>query len=358
MAKQKFKLISLNKRIASSIALLLFVSSTIFGQDVQFSQFYSAPLYLNPAFTGATQLTRVGTNYRSQWPALEANFVTLSAYVDHFIDDKNSGIGFLIQTDKAGLAGLRSTSFTGTYSYQLPVSETFTFRVGANAGYYLRDVNFSNLTFGDQFDPTTGQQIPGQGTAEQFDAGAYKSFFNIGSGALLYSNDVWLGLAVDHLNTPNQSLIGEEDKLPMKFSVHGGYKFQFASGVTGQGMYTKPQERSLTPTFQYKQQGKFSQIDLGMYYTFEPIVFGLWYRGVPYKAVDGVANNESIVVLLGFTKKTKDSNFKVGYSYDITISKLGSSSGGAHEFSLSYAWFTGDPRKPPKNVRLIPCPDI
>ena len=355
MATQKFKLIPLNKRIVLAIALFLVIHSTsVMGQDVQFSQFYSAPLYLNPAFTGATQLTRVGTNYRSQWPALQANFVTLSAYVDHFIDDKNSGIGFLIQTDKEGLAGLRSTSFTGTYSYQLPISETFTFRVGANAGYYLRDINFSNLTFGDQF----VDGVLTNPTGEQFNTGAAKSFFNVGTGALLYSNDVWLGLAVDHLNKPNQSLIGEEDKLSMKFSVHGGYKFKFASGVTGQGMYTKPQERSLTPTFQYKQQGKFSQIDLGMYYTFEPIVFGLWYRGVPYKPVDGVSNNESVVVLLGFNKRTKDSNFKVGYSYDITISKLGSSSGGAHEFSLSYAWFTGDPRKPPKNVRLIPCPDI
>ncbi len=344
----------MNKHL-SAIAVFIFLStSTIVGQDVQFSQFYSAPLYLNPAFTGATQLTRIGSNYRNQWPALEANFITLSAYVDHFIDDKNSGIGFLIQTDKAGLAGLRSTSFTGTYAYQLPLTEVFTVRVGANAGYFLRDVNFSNLTFGDQF----VDGVLTNPTNEQFDAGAPKSFFNVGSGALLYSDDVWLGLAVDHLNKPNQSLIGQEDKLAMKFSVHGGYKFRFKPGVNGQGMYTRPQERSLTPTFQYKKQGLFNQIDLGMYLTFEPMVLGLWYRGVPFQTVNDFTNHESVVVLVGFTQKTKDSNFKVGYSYDVTISKLGSTSGGAHEFSISYAWFTGDPRKPPKNVRLIPCPDI
>jgi len=344
-------------RLLSALAAFLFLgTSTLFGQDVQFSQFYSAPLYLNPAFTGATQLTRVGSNYRSQWPALQANFVTLSAYADHFIDDKNSGIGFMIQTDKEGLAGLRSTSFTGTYAYQLPISEMFTARVGANAGYVLRDINFSSLTFGDQFD-ANGVLINST-TAEQFNTGANKSFFNVGSGVLLYSDDVWLGVAVDHLTKPNQSLIGQADKLPMKISVHGGYKFYLKSGVIGQGMYASPQERSLTPTFQYKQQGQFSQIDLGMYFTYEPLIIGLWYRGVPYKQVEGFVNNESVVVLLGFSQNTKDSRFKVGYSYDVTISKLGSSSGGAHEFSISYAWFTGDPRKPPKNVRLIPCPDI
>ena len=343
----------MNKRILSALAVFLFISiSTLFGQDVQFSQFYSAPLYLNPAFTGATQLTRIGSNYRNQWPALEANFVTLSAYVDHFIDDKNSGIGFLIQTDKIGLAGLRSTSFTGTYSYQLPLSEIFTMRVGANAGYYLRDINFSNLTFGDQF--VNG--VLTNPTNEQFDTGATKSFFNMGTGALLYSDDVWLGLAVDHLNKPNQSLIGEEDKLPMKFSVHGGYKFRFTPGVSGQGMYTRPQERSLTPTFQYKQQGKFTQIDLGMYFTFEPMVLGLWYRGVPYKSVNDFVNHESVVVLVGFIQKVKSGNPVKNLEnkdIDLRLHNVFKTSK-----ALSYAWFTGDPRKPPKNVRLIPCPDI
>lgn len=344
------------RKYTALAAFIFYSCSLAFGQDVQFSQFYSAPLYLNPAFTGATQLTRVGSNYRTQWPALQANFVTLSAYADHFIEDKNSGIGILIQTDKEGLAGLRSNSFTASYAYQLPISEKFTVRAGLNAGYFLRDINFSNLTFGDQYDANGVLINPT--TAEQFDTGANKSFFNIGSGALLYSDDIWLGLAVDHLNKPNQSLIGEDDRLPMKFSVHGGYKFYFKPGVTGDGMYAHSQERSLTPTIQYKQQGKFSQMDVGMYLTYEPMILGLWYRGVPFKNVDNIVNNESVVVLVGFSKKTRDSIFRVGYSYDITISRLGTSSGGAHEFSISYAWFTGDPRKPPKNVRLIPCPDI
>ena len=105
------------------IARLLFVGSAqVYAQDVQYSQFYSAPLYLNPAFAGSSEYTRVGANYRSQWPALEANFVTMSAYADHFIDDKNSGVGFLIQTDEEGLAGLRSTCLAAFYAYQLPIS--------------------------------------------------------------------------------------------------------------------------------------------------------------------------------------------------------------------------------------------
>ncbi len=325
------------------------------AQDVQYSQFYSAPLYLNPAFTGSTKFTRVGTNYRSQWPALEANFVTLSAYVDHFIDDKNSGVGFLIQTDREGLAGLRSTNFAGFYAYQLPLSKTFTFRVGASAGYVLRDINFSSLTFGDQYDANGFITGP---TAEQFNTGAQKNYFDMALGFMLYSESAFIGLSNSHTTQPNQSLIGEESRLPMKWSLHGGYKFFLKSGVIDHGLYAEEQERSITPTFQYRNQGVFNQLDIGLYFTFEPIVIGAWYRGFPFKKVGEFSNNEAAVFLLGYSKRNRDNILNIGYSYDITISKLGSSSGGAHEFSMSYAWFTGDPRKPPKNVRLIPCPDF
>jgi type IX secretion system PorP/SprF family membrane protein len=343
-------------RIGFVIAVVIFFKGfNAFGQDVQYSQFYSAPLYLNPAFTGSTQFTRVGTNYRTQWPALEANFVTLSAYVDHFIDDKNSGIGLLIQTDKEGLAGLRSTSFSGLYAYQLPLTSRYTLRAGVQAGYVIRDINFSSLTFGDQFDANGFITGP---TAEQFDTGAQKNYFDLGTGVLLYSENSWFGFSVSHLTKPNQSLIGQASPLPMKFSVHVGHKFFLRSGVIGDGLYAEEQERSLAPTIQYRQQGTFSQLDIGLYYTFEPLILGLWYRGVPYKQFDEFTNNEAVVMLLGYSKKTKDNILNIGYSYDITISKLGASSGGAHEFSLSYAWFTGDPRKPPKNVRQIPCPNF
>jgi hypothetical protein len=130
------------------------------------------------------------------------------------------------------------------------------------------------------------------------------------------------------------------------------------SGVKGSGLYAMEAERSLAPAFQYRHQGQFDQLDLGLYYTAEPLVLGLWYRGVPFKQVNGFVNNESIVLLLGFTNIGAKQSLNIGYSYDYTISKLGSGSGGAHEFSLVYSWPMRDPRKPPKDKLVIPCPDF
>ncbi len=326
------------------------------AQDPQFSQFYAAPLYLNPAFAGATQQTRVGLNYRNQWPAISANFVTLSAYVDHFIEDKNSGVGLLLMRDTEGQQGFTSVSVGLQYAYQLYLTDWLTFRPGVQVAFFNRNVSFSDLTFGYQFNPATGQiENP---SAESF-GGLSKSFIDLSVGGIFYTKNSWFGVSVGHLNEPNQALSGDATNgLPRKTSFHGGVKIPLKSGVVGSGLFSRAQERSITPTFQYKTQGEFDQLDLGVYFTFEPIIFGTWYRGLPVKSLEGFNNNESIVFLVGFTKKRPKDALNVGYSYDFTISELGSASGGAHEVSLSYVWSTRDPRKPPRDVMKVPCPDF
>jgi type IX secretion system PorP/SprF family membrane protein len=340
-----------------AITLMLGMHGTVTAQDPQFSQFYAAPLYLNPAFAGSTGQARAGLNYRNQWPAIDANFTTMSAYFDYFVEDKKSGIGALITRDMEGLAGLRSLSLALQYSYELQLSENLGFRPGAQIALYNRDVNFNKLTFGDQFDPNTGEFI-NQPTAESFNTNFAKTFVDLSFGGVLFTRSAWLGIAANHLNRPNQSIIDERSQLPIKYSAHGGFKFFMKPGVVGSGVYSRNAERSIAPAFQYRHQGKFDQMDLGMYFTFEPLVLGTWYRGVPFKKVDNFVNNESIVLLLGFVKLGAKDAINIGYSFDYTISKLGPGSGGAHEFSLVYTWPMRNPRKPPADKLVIPCPDF
>ena len=336
---------------------ILFSPERVTAQDPQFSQFYAAPLYLNPAFAGATGQARAGINYRNQWPAIDANFTTMSAYFDYFIEDKSSGIGLLLMNDREGLAGLRSLSVALQYSYELGITEHLGFRPGFQVGLYNRDVNFDKLTFGDQFDPATGNFID-QPTAETFNTNFSKTFLDLSAGGVFFTKVAWLGFAAHHLNTPNQSIIDEDSPLPIKFGVHGGFKYFMKPGVVGSGVYARDAERSIAPAFQYRHQGQFDQMDLGLYFTFEPLVLGTWYRGVPFKNLNGFVNNESLVLLLGFVKLGAKDALNIGYSFDYTISKLGPGSGGAHEFSLVYTWPMRNPRKPPRDKLVIPCPDF
>lgn len=339
------------------VALILLSTGAVTAQDPQFSQFYAAPLYLNPAFAGSTAQARAGINYRNQWPAIDANFTTMSAYFDYFIEDKNSGVGVLLMRDQEGLAGLRSLSIALQYSYELEITEHLGFRPGFQVGLFNRDVNFSKLTFGDQFNPSTGEFID-QPSAEQFSGQGNRTFIDLSAGGVVFTRVAWLGFAANHINKPNQSIIGERSQLPIKYSVHGGFKYFMKSGVVGSGVYARDAERSIAPAFQFRHQGNFDQLDLGVYFTFEPLVIGSWYRGVPFKSVNGLVNNESIVFLLGFVKLGAKDAINIGYSFDYTISKLGPGSGGAHEFSLVYTWPMRNPRKPPKDKLVIPCPDF
>lgn len=339
------------------MAFIFILAQPVSAQDPQFSQFYAAPLYLNPALAGSTNQARAGINYRNQWPAIDANFTTMSFFADYFIEDKNSGVGFLLTRDREGLAGLRSLSIALQYSYEIQLTEHLGFRPGFQAGMFNRDVNFDRLTFGDQFNPSTGEFID-QPSAESFSTNFSKTFFDLSAGGVLFTRSAWLGVAANHLNKPNQSIIDERSQLPIKLSFHGGFKFFMKPGVVGSGVYAREAERSIAPALQYRHQGDFDQMDLGLYFTFEPLVLGTWYRGVPFKNIDGFVNNESIVLLLGFTQIGAKDAINIGYSFDYTISKLGPGSGGAHEFSLVYTWPMRNPRKPPKDKLIIPCPDF
>ncbi len=344
------------KRVVLVLLAVAGLGSPSYAQDPQFSQFYAAPLYLNPAFAGSTQLTRAGMNYRNQWPSIEANFVTFSGYADHFFEDYNSGVGVIFMHDREGRAALKSTFIGLQYAYQLRVANQVYFRPGIQFAWYNRSVSFADLTFGDQFDEF-GEVI--QPTGEVF-ANTNKNFFDISAGGILYTANAWIGFTASHLNTPSQSF--DEDvaieELPIKYSFHGGYKFYLKPGVVGSGLFAKRSERSITPTFQYKAQGDFDQLDIGLYVTLEPVIIGTWYRGLPMKSLEGFSNNESMVFLIGFTKKGPEDTFNIGYSYDYTISRLQNTSGGAHEISISYIWSNRDPRKPPRDVMRIPCPDF
>lgn len=341
-----------------TLLLVLLVSYVAKAQDPQFSQFYASAQYLNPAYVGSSLQGSAGITYRNQWPSIDATFVTMVGFIDYYIEDYNSGLGLLLSYDRQGIAGIRSTQVGLQYAYQVYLTDWLTFRPGIQASFNNGHVNYNDLIFPDQIDPVTGG-ITG-GSSDYRAGGLNKSYLDLAAGGLIFTENSWLGVAVHHLNTPNYSLAdgGAKEKLARKYSFHGGYRFNLGTGSIGQGLFSRPQERSLTPTFQYKMQDVFSQLDLGLYLTLEPVIFGTWFRGIPGKSVDGLANNDALVFLLGFVKKGNEDKLNMGYSYDVTISQLGSASGGAHEFTLVYTWAVGNPRKPPKSVRLIPCPDF
>ncbi|MCH7400018.1 type IX secretion system membrane protein PorP/SprF [Belliella sp. DSM 107340] len=335
--------------------ILISITETALAQDPQYSQYYAAPLYLNPAFTGAEQATRIGANYRNQWPGMNAQFTTFSAYIDTYLDDYNSGVGFLVMNDVEGAAELRSTTISALYSYELRIGQGAYFRPGFQASYIRRDIGFfENLVFANQIDPTNpfgptlpGDEIPGLGEPV--------NLLSLSFGGLFFTEKFWLGASTHHVNQPNQSFIddGQSSALPMKLSIHSGYKISLGSGGYRNDFTHMFKERYFVPTVNYKRQGPFEQLDVGAYLYMEPLIVGLWYRGLPYKPVEQQSNRDAIVMMVGVNLL---SGLNMGYSFDYTVSNLGIQSGGAHEVSISYVFPSQNQGKPKRRDTVLPCP--
>ena len=220
--------------------------------------------------------------------------------------------------------------------------------------------SFQNLIFANQIDPVTGAVDPIVTDPSVVGHNGSISFGDISVGGLLFSRNLFLGAAIQHLTEPNQSLIDGDSPLPQRITIHGGYKFNLGRGPLRKDLTYTYAERSFTPVFQYKTQGEFTQLDIGGYLFLEPISLGVGYRGNPFKQNESALPNGNVelstVESMIFSLGVSTNDFNIGYSFYYTISDLGIEAGGAHEFSLSYFLDFNKPVKVPKNRWRIPCP--
>lgn len=229
------------------------------------------------------------------------------------------------------------------YSYNFNLNHIWTIRPGLQFLYEDRTIDPNLLIFGDQLS-LDGDFAGSSITSVDMDRIGY---FDATSSVIVYSHSTWAGFTLDNMMRPNQSMTSEgESRLPYKFSVFGGYRLNFG------GNYAQQVGESISITALYKNQGKFNQFDMGVYWSKDPISMGLLYRGIPFfnNHAKGLMNNDALVIMGGL--RTKD--LRIGYSYDFTISRLINNTGGAHEISIIYQF---NQSSSTKKHGKIPCPD-
>lgn len=335
--------------------IALFIGIQLFGQDPTFTQFYANPLYLAPSFAGATKSDRVTAAYRNQWPELVSGvFVTYSFSYDHFFDNFNSGVGVLVMKDVAGTGDLGITNIGLQYSYDITVTREFHLRPGVHFNYTQQGLNFSKLTWNDELTNPDG------GTIEQEPNGS-KPDVDFAASLLGYGERWWAGFSVDHLLRPNYGLYNNEARWPIKYSLFGGYQ------IVRRSKLQNPIDETVSLAAFLRHQYLYTQLDMGLYWYKAPLMVGVWYRGIPFLgsgSTETDANGDPIPTsykkdprgdALCFLVGYKMDQLRVGYSYDFTLSKLVSSTGGAHEIVITYEFKT---RRTKKKGRMIPCPEF
>lgn len=323
-------------------ALIMLVLSLMHGsvdqlkaQDVVFSQFYANPLYLNPALAGNASDPRLTFNFRNQWPALNASFVTYSAGFDQHFDALSGGVGLHVLTDQIGSEAFRFTQVALQYAYNLNINRNLALRAGFQYAYANRSLNFNKLTFPEQIDRVSG--IGGRPTGSEIPFGTKSVIISdFAAGLVLFSERFYFGAAAHHLTEPSQAFYRDAD-VPwrMRISVHTGANIPLTQA------YSNAEPLTLSPNIIYIQQGNSQQINVGTYLSKGAISGGLWYRV-----------NDAVIATLGFQR----GQMRIGYGYDITTSKLSDARpGGSHEVSLSFVFEKYEPIEK-RRYSKVNCP--
>lgn len=297
--------------------LLICGTFSVKAQDPEFSQFYANPLYLNPAFAGTSALSRMTINYRNQWPNHGNTFVTNYLSYDKFVSNMRGGIGFQVMYDNQLDGIIRNMNSSFLYAHHVKVDDRLFFSLALEAGVIYKQYNVNGLVFPGMIDQNNGDiygiyAFPAES--------GHKLIPDFSVGVVGQRDDVYFGLALNHLTHPDQSIFqgDESGRLPLKITLHAGAKgHEFHRGLLSRPF-------TLSPNLVYQQQGAFKQINLGLYMKEDWLTFGLWFRN------NLSVRPNSVIAMFGYQKE----KFQFGYSFDYTLSNLAGYGYGAHEISL------------------------
>jgi type IX secretion system PorP/SprF family membrane protein len=328
--------------------LLFFVvlmGSITNAQDPHFSQFFASPLTLNPAFTGKfSGNLRVAGNYRNQWPTINRAFTTSTVSVDlpimqnRIAANDTWGVGVMGYSDQSANSAVKFNYLTLSTAFHKGLDEEGYHQIGAafQGTYSNMMVNVSNLKFEDQL---TSSGFTGV-TSEVFNNTTLQnSYFDLNAG-ILYSgssaddNNFYAGVSMYHINRPKQQFTGAFFLLNPRTTIHAGGYFPVggSSKLHLSGLFSTQAQASETVVggaMEFVVADASVESPVSVY-------VGSWIR-----------MNDAVIPYVGL----EFSDFRLGVTYDATISSLKGASQGRGGIELSLIYIKKSP-----DSRGLPCP--
>lgn len=307
------------------LLLILLHLGDAFAQDPQFSQYFASPMTLNPALTGNIEGSfRVAGNYRQQWWGVGDPFNTATiSFEKRILEGRLSeydrlGVGVMAMTDNSLSGGLKSTYLSFSAAFQKGLGENHRLGVGFQGTYGNRVVDYSRLSFYNQFDRDGfNLSLPSGENA----LASLKSYLDANMGLLYNYEDetklIYAGFSYFHLNKPKQSVLGTDNRIQPRYTVHAGGSF--LSGAV----------LRITVHALYQQQNKANSMSVGGAVGYDMGESGTFYLGSWYRF------NDAFYPYISYAK----SGLQVGVSFDMVTSgiKQALRKNGSIELSVIYS---------------------
>jgi type IX secretion system PorP/SprF family membrane protein len=334
------------------IVAFLLGTFSLNAQDIHFSQFYAAPLTLNPALTGNFNgFYRVTGIYRNQWPGLTQSkpaFSTPSVSLDFsLLKEKIKkgalGVGLVFVNDQQNGKTFNINQVLASVAYNMSFGPKSKFQLGLGfqGGLIMFKSDFAKLQFHDGFysDPSnpsgfsynpaiageslaTGSKVKGQ-----FNAGLFTKY-DFYKGMKVYA-----GYSINNLTRYKQDFItnsAQVYRIPMRHVVHGGFEFDIKDAAV------------LIPGALFQMQAKATETNFGLTAGIhvkkdaDPDKRATFYLGLWNRLNK---SNYTIIPKVGFEYK----GFRAGFAYDAHLGQqykdyksIGGAMPQAFEITLSY----------------------
>lgn len=309
-------------------------------QDPQFTQFMYVKQAYNPAFVGTDGTICFNALYRQQWVSFPGAPKTgLFAFNMPVNLLGGMGVGLYFANDQLGF--MASNAVRASAAKHFVIGENGALlSVGLDAGIFQQRINGTFVapqTLNDPAIPSNPQTNNNGGTNAP---GLNKIVPDFGFGIYFtMPNKMYVGVSSTHLSAATLQGAtnggGKPYNLTFDMARHyyivAGYTFSFQGG-----------DHNVIPNIKIKTDAATTQVDFNLTYMLQK----KFWLGATYRLQDAVAP------ILGFQFPF---GLKVGYSYDVTLSKIKGYSSGTHEVMLGYCF---KPKPAPKaqshwNVRYF-----
>lgn len=294
------------------IPIILF-ACVVNGQQLpQFTQYMFNHYAFNPAYAGVNKYWEGTSNNRYQWLGVTdaPRTFTLSAHGP--LKKENIGLGGYVYTDVVGPT--RRLGVQASFTYHIKLTDNMNMSFGLSGGFnqWILDADKVTTYHPNDF---------------YFSNGLLKSFDpDAKFGIWLYHPDWYFGASIGQMFHNRLSFLetqtGSESFMEDHFYFTGGYKFRFGD------------DWALEPTVLLK-------MGLPAPIKFDANVRGIWKETVWLGF--GMRTQDAVTAMVGYQYKDM---ITIGYSYDMTLTKLKTFTTGTHEIMLGV-----------KFAKLAPKPD-
>ena len=283
-----------------TILLITLISRYSYSQQLPlYTNYVLNPYAYNPAVAGSKPHAVANVNYRNQWVGFQDAPKTYMFSLHSTLGkNKKSAIGTLINSDNTGL--LSRTSGYLTYAYHLKINKNYKLGLGVSAGMVQYRIKLFDAKIADAGDELlTGNILS-------------NNVFDSNGGLYIYSDKLFFGFSTYQYIGNKITWKDSKSNLSQHMYATVGYTFKvsktFSIQPTALVKFNTP--APIQPEFSVR----------GLYKN-------LFWVGGSYRM------NESASLLVGVTLKEK---LSIGYSFDMTTSKMQSYSKGSHEIAICY----------------------